>query len=80
MPLYTKFSIYEDATFSDGVIVAVYEDKVSKCWYANNNEVQILSTAKRLLANPSSGWPATQTDLSKHIATYTIHSHPEYFL
>ena len=80
MPLYTEFSIYEDATFSDGVIVAVYDDKVLKCWYANNNEAQILSAAKRLLANPSSGWPATQTDLSKHIATYTIHSHPEYFL
>ena len=80
MSLYTKFSIYEDATFPDDVIVAVYDDKVLKCWYANNNEAQILSAAKRLLANPSSGWPATQTDLSKHIATYTIHSHPEYFL
>ena len=80
MPLCTEFSIYEDVILSDTVIVAVYDDKVLKCWYANNNEAQILSAAKRLLANPSSGWPATQTDLSKHIATYTIHSHPEYFL
>ena len=80
MPLCTEFSIYEDATFSDGVIVAVYDNKVLKCWYADNNEAQILSAAKRLLANPSSEWPATQTALSKHIATYTTHSHPEYFL
>ena len=80
MPLCTEFYIYKDTTFPDDVIVAVYDDKVLKCWYANNNEAQILSTAKRLLANPSSGWPATQTNLNKHITTYTIHSHPEYFL
>ena len=80
MSLCTEFSIYEDVTLSDTVIVAVYDDKVLKCWYANNNEAQILSAAKRLLANPSSGWPATQTGLSEHITTYTIHSHPEYFL
>ena len=80
MPLCTEFSIYKDAILSDDVIVAVYDNKVLKCWYANNNEAQILSAAKRLFANPSSGWPATQTDLSKHITTYTIHSHPEYFL
>ena len=80
MPLCTEFSIYEDAIFSDTVIVAVYDDKVLKCWYTNNNEAQILSVAKRLLAAPNLGWPATQTDLSKHITTYTIHSHPEYFL
>ena len=80
MPLCTEFSIYEDTIFSDTVIVAVYDDKVLKCWYTNNNEAQILSVAKRLLATPSLGWPATQTDLSKHITTYTIHSHPEYFL
>ena len=80
MPLYTEFSIYKDATFPDDVIVVVRDDKVLKCWYANNNEAQILSAVKRLIASPSSGWPATQTDLSKHIATYTIHSHPEYFL
>lgn len=80
MPLYTEFSIYKDATFPDDVIVAVYDGKVLKCWYANNNEAQILSAVKRLIASPSSGWPATQTDLSKHITTYTIHSHPEYFL
>ena len=80
MPLCTEFSIYEDVILSDDVIVAVYDGKVLKCWYANNNEAQILSATKRLLANPSSGWPATQTDLSKHITTYTIHSHPEYFL
>ena len=80
MPLCTEFSIYEDAIFSDAVIVAVYDDKVLKCWYANNNEAQILSAVNRLIASPSSGWPATQADLSKHITTYTIHSHPEYFL
>ena len=80
MSLCTEFYIYEDAIFSDAVIVAVYDDKVLKCWHTNNNEAQILSAAKRLLANPSSGWPATQTNLSKHITTYTIHSHPEYFL
>lgn len=80
MPLYTEFSIYKDATFPDDVIVAVHDDKGLKCWYANNNEAQILSAVKRLIASPSSGWPATQTDLSKHITTYTIHSHPEYFL
>ena len=80
MQFITEFSIYKDATFPDDVIVAVYDDKVLKCWYANNNEAQILSAAKRLIASPSSGWPATQTDLSKRITTYTIHSHPEYFL
>lgn len=80
MPLYTEVFIYKDATFPDDVIVAVYDGKVLKCWYANNNEAQILSAVKRLIASPSSGWPATQTDLSKHITTYTIHSHPEYFL
>ena len=80
MPSCTEFSIYEDATFPDDVIVAVYDDKVLKCWYANNNEAQILATAKQLLANPSLGWPATQINLNKHITTYTIHSHPEYFL
>ena len=80
MPLCTEFSIYKDATFPDGVIVVVQDDKVLKCWYADNNEAQILSAVKRLLIDTSSGWTATQTDLSKHIATYTIHSHPEYFL
>ena len=80
MPLCTEFSIYKDATFPDDVIVAVYDGKVLKCWYTNNNEAQILSAVERLLASPSSGWPATQTDLSKHITTCTIHSHPEYFL
>ena len=80
MPLCTEFSIYEDATFSDGVIVAVYDDKVLKYWYANNNEEQILLVAKLLLAAPSAGWLATQVSLGKHITTYTIHSHPEYFL
>ena len=80
MPLCTEFSIYEDATVPDSVIVAVYDNKALKCWHTDNNEAQILSAAKRLLANPSSGWPATQTNLSKHITTYTIHSHPEYFL
>ena len=80
MPLCTEFSIYKDATFPDDVIVAVYDGKVLKCWYTNNNEAQILSSVERLLANPKSGWSATQTDLSKHITTYTIHSHPEYFL
>ena len=80
MPLCTKFSIYEDTTLSNSVIVAVYDGKVLKCWYADNDEAKILSTVERLLANPKSGWPATQTDLSKHITTCTIHSHPEYFL
>ena len=80
MPLCTEFSIYKDATFPDDVIVAIHDGKVLKYWYANNNEAQILSVAKRLLAAPSSGWPTMQTDLSKHITTYTIHSHPEYFL
>ena len=80
MSFTTEFHIYKDATFPDDVIVAVHDDKMLKCWYANNNEAQILSAAKRLLTDTSSGWPATQTDLSKHIATYTIHSHPEYFL
>ena len=80
MPLCTEFSIYKDATFPDDVIVAVYDGKVLKCWHADNDEAQILSAVERLLANPKSGWPATQTDLSKHITTCTIHSHPEYFL
>ena len=80
MQFITEFSIYKDATFPDDVIVAVHDDKMLKCWYANNNEAQILSAAKQLLTAPSSGWSATQTDLGKYIATYTIHAHPEYFL
>ena len=59
MPLCTEFSIYKNATFPDDVIVGVYDGKVLKCWYADNNEEQILSAAKRLIASPSSGWPAT---------------------
>ena len=58
MPLCTEFSIYEDTTFPDEVIVVVHDGKVFKCWYADNNEVQILSAAKRLIAAPSSGWSA----------------------
>ena len=80
MPLCTKFSIYEATTFPDGVVVAIYYDKVLKCWYAGNDEAQILSAVNLLLANPSSGWSITQARLGKHITTCTIHSHPEYFL
>ena len=80
MSLTTEFHIYKNTTFPDGVIIVVYDDKVLKCWYAYNNEAEILSAAKQLLTAPSSGWSATHADLSKHIATYTIHSHPEYFL
>ena len=76
----TKFYVFQSDNARQVVVAILINDIIFQCWYANNNETQILSAAKRLLTAPSSGWLATQTDLSKHIATYTIHSHPEYFL
>ena len=78
--MWTEFYIYKDAIFPDDVIVAIHDGKAFRCWYIDNDESQILYSVNQLFTNPNVGWIATHDDLKWLIATYTVHSNPEYFL
>ena len=79
----TEFYVFQTTLYDieDYVTVAVCKDDFKfRCWSTNNRIGSILKTAQILLANHRFGWSSTTDSLGPLIATYSIESHPEYFL
>ena len=84
----TKFYIFQSGDARQVVVAISINDIVFRCWYANNEIASILETVQSLSTDTRFGWYGT-VNLLGHptavylgplIATYSIESHPEYFL
>ena len=84
----TKFYVFQSRT-AEHVVVAIPIDVVIfRCWSTNNEIASILETVQSLSTNSRFGWYGTVNLSGSHtavylgplIATYSIESHPEYFL
>ena len=85
----TKFYVFQSRDAKQVVVVAIpINDVIFRCWTANNEIASILETVQYFSTNSEFGWYGT-VNLLKHltavrlgplIATYSIQSHPEYFL
>ena len=84
----TKFYVFQ-SNYTGQVVVAIpINDVIFRCWYTNNEIASILETVQSLFTNSGFGWYGTVNLSGSHtavylgplIATYSIESHPEYFL
>ena len=85
----TKFYVFQSNTARQVVVVAIHiNDVIFRCWSTNNEIASILETVQSLSTNSRFGWYGTVNLSGSHtavylgplIATYSIESHPEYFL
>ena len=85
----TKFYVFQSNNARQVVIVAIHINDVTfRCWSTNNEIASILETVQSLSTNSRFGWYGTVNTSGSHtavylgplIATYSIESHPEYFL
>ena len=79
----TEFYVFQTKLYNieDYVTIAVRKDDFEfRCWSSRNDITSILKTVQFLSANHNFGWYSTADSLGPLIATYSIQSHPEYFL
>ena len=79
----TEFYVFQSnlCNTEDYVAVAVRKDDFKfRCWSTNNRISSILEIAQFLFADHRFGWSGTADYLGTPIVTYSIESHPEYFL
>ena len=82
MPI-TKFYVFQTKLYNieDYVTIAVRKDDFEfRCWSSRNDITSILKTVQSLSTNLEFGWSSITNSLGPLIATYSIESHPEYFL
>ena len=84
----TKFYVFQSNNARQVVVAIPINDIIFRCWSTNNEIASILETIQFLSTNSGFGWYGT-VNLLEHltavylgpiIATYSIESHPEYFL
>ena len=84
----TKFYIFQPNNTRQVVVAIPIDDVIFQCWYTNSEITSIFETVQSLSINSGFGWYGT-VNLLEHltavylgppIATYSIESHPEYFL
>ena len=84
----TKFYVFQSNKARQVVVAIHINDVIFRCWSTNNEITSILETVQSLSTNTGFGWYGT-VNLLEHltavylgslIATYSIVSHPEYFL
>ncbi len=84
----TKFYVFQSRELKQVVVAIPINDIIFRCWSTNNEIASILETIQFLSTNSGFGWYGT-VNLLEHItavplgpliATYSIESHPEYFL
>ena len=76
----TNFYVFQSNTARQVVVAIPINDVIFRCWSTNNDITSILKTVQFLFANHRFGWSSTADSLGPLIATYSIESHPEYFL
>ena len=85
----TKFYIFQSNNARQVVVAIPINDVIFRCWSTNNKITSILETVQSLFTNSVLSWYGTTSCLSEPfaavrlgslIATYSIESHPEYFL
>ena len=84
----TKFYIFQSNNARQVVVAIHINDVIFRCWSTNNEIASILETVQSLSTNSRFGWYGTVNLSGSHtavylgplIATYSIESHPEYFL
>ena len=85
----TKFYIFQSRRAEQAVVVAIpINNVIFRCWSTKNEIASILETVQSLSTNSGFGWYGitnlseshTAVYLGPLIATYSIESHPEYFL
>lgn len=84
----TKFYVFQSREVKQVVVAIPINDVIFRCWSTNNEIASILETVQSLSTNSRFGWYGTVNLSGSHtavylgplIATYSIESHPEYFL
>ena len=84
----TKFYVFQSNNARQVVVAIPINDIIFRCWSTNNEIASILETVQSLSTNSRFGWYDTVNLSGSHtagylgplIATYSIESHPEYFL
>ena len=84
----TKFYVFQSREVNQVVIAIRINDVIFRCWSTNNKTASILETVQSLSTNSEVGWYGTVNLSESHtavylgplIVTYSIESHPEYFL
>ena len=84
----TKFCIFQSRDARQVVVAIPINNVIFRCWSTNNETASILETVQSLSTNSGFGWYGTVNLSGSHtaiylgplIATYSIESHPEYFL
>ena len=84
----TKFYVFQSDGARQVVVAVPINDIIFRCWSTNNEIASILETVQSLSTNSGFGWYGTINLSGSHtavylgplIATYSIESHPEYFL
>ena len=84
----TKFYIFQSKELKQVVVAVPMHDVIFRCWSTKNEIASILETVQSLSTNSGFGWYGitnlseshTAVYLGPLIATYSIESHPEYFL
>ena len=84
----TKFYVFQSKDTGQVVVAIHLNDVIFRCWSTNNKIASILETVQSLFINFGFGWYGTVNLSGSHtaaylgplIATYSIESHPEYFL
>ena len=84
----TKFYVFQSRETKQVVVAIHINDVIFRCWSTNNEIASILETVQSLSTNSGFGWYGTVNLSGSHtavylgplIATYSIESHPEYFL
>ena len=83
----TKFYVFQSNNARQVVAISI-NDVIFRCWSTNNEIASILETVQFLSTNSGFGWYGTVNLSGSHtavylgplITTYSIQSHPEYFL
>ena len=75
----TKFYVFQSREVKQVVVGIPINAIIFRCWSTNNEIASILETVQSLSTNSGFGWYGT-INLGPLIATYSIESHPEYFL
>ena len=84
----TKFYIFQSREVEQVVVAIPINNVIFRCWSTKNEIASILETVQSLSTNSGFGWYGTVNLSGSHtaaylgplIATYSIESHPEYFL
>ena len=86
--LITKFYVFQSNNARQVVVAIPINDIIFRCWSTNNEIASILETVQFLSTNSGFGWYGTVNLSGSHtavylgplIATYSVESHPKYFL